>query len=137
VRTSASSRLPSAAALSFAARVLIAVRRIPPGRASTYGDIAALAGRPRAARGVGAIMRECRAPGTPCHRVVAANGRLGGFGGDTPLKRLLLVAEGIAVVGTRIKDWRRVRWPGGSAAPHHRNRQSAASVSPGKRRPAR
>jgi O-6-methylguanine DNA methyltransferase len=125
------------AAPPFAARVLSAVRRIPPGRVATYGDIAALAGRPRAARGVGTIMRECRAPGTPCHRVVAANGRLGGFGGNTSLKRLLLIAEGIAVAGTRIKDWSRVRWPGGGAALHRWNRQSAASVSPGKRRPAR
>ena len=65
------------AATPFTALVLNAVRRIPPGRVATYGDIAALAGRPRAWRAVGNIMRAGRAPGMPCHRVVAAGGRLG------------------------------------------------------------
>ena len=44
----------------FRRRVLSAARRIPPGRVVTYGDIAELAGRPRAARAVGNIMRDCR-----------------------------------------------------------------------------
>ncbi len=121
---------------SFAARVLGAVRRIPPGRASTYGDIASLAGRPRAARGVGTIMRNCHDAGTPCHRVVAAGGRLGGFGGQTALKRALLVAEGIVVVGTRLKNWRYVRWPGVAPPRRARNRRAPGSVSTGQRRPA-
>src|SRR5512139_504983 len=84
----------------FAKRVLAAVRRIPPGRVSTYGDIATLAGSPRAHRAVGSILRECRDPGTPCHRVIAAGGALGGFGRDLNLKRELLRAEG-HVVGPR------------------------------------
>jgi O-6-methylguanine DNA methyltransferase len=121
----------------FTARVLSAVRRIPPGRAATYGDIAALAGRPRAWRAVGNIMRNCHAPGTPCHRVVAAGGRLGGYGGYPGLKRALLAAEGITVVGTRIKDWRAVRWPARGPASGGRNCGAAKSVSPGKRRSAR
>jgi O-6-methylguanine DNA methyltransferase len=121
---------------SFAARVISAVRRIPPGRAATYGDIAALAGRPRAARGVGAVMRNCHEAGTPCHRVVAAGGRLGGFGGQTVLKRALLVAEGIAVVGTRLKNWQAVRWSGVLPARRARNRLASGSVSTGQRRPA-
>jgi O-6-methylguanine DNA methyltransferase len=119
----------------FTARVLGAVRRIPPGRAATYGDIAALAGRPRAWRAVGNIMRNCHAPGTPCHRVVAAGGRLGGYGGNPGLKRALLVAEGIAVSGTRIRNWRLVRWSPPGAGPGGRNRGGAKSVSRGKQRP--
>ncbi len=99
----------------FGDRVLAAVRRIPPGRISTYGDIARLAGRPRAARAVGNIMRTCNRPGVPCHRVVAAGGRLGGYGGNLELKRALLRAEGIIVVGLKIRDAARRRWPGGSA----------------------
>jgi O-6-methylguanine DNA methyltransferase len=95
----------------FSARVLSAVRRIPPGRVATYGDIARLAGRPRAARAVGNIMRGCKRPDVPCHRVIAAGGRLGGYGGLDVIKRSLLVAEGIAVVGGRIRELRRVRWP--------------------------
>ena len=95
----------------FASRVLAVVRRIPPGRIATYGDIAALAGRPRAARAVGNLMRGCGRPDVPCHRVIAAGGRLGGYGGNEVLKRSLLVAEGIVVSGARVRDLDRIRWP--------------------------
>jgi len=121
----------------FTARVLNAVRRIPPGRVCTYGDVAALAGRPRAWRVVGNIMRDCGAPGTPCHRVVAAGGRLGGFGGNPAMKRALLVAEGVTVAGGRIREWRLVRWPGRGPDRRSRNRAAAESVSPGRRPPER
>ena len=94
----------------FTARVLSIVRRIPPGRVLTYGDVAALAGRPRAARAVGNIMRECRAPDVPCHRVVAAAGLLGGYGGNLPLKRALLRAEGLLLTGRRIRNFAARRW---------------------------
>jgi O-6-methylguanine DNA methyltransferase len=96
----------------FAARVLSVVRRIPPGRVATYGDVAALAGAPRAARAVGNIMRECRRPDVPCHRVIAAGGRLGGYGGSETLKRSLLVAEGVTVSGSRVRELDRVQWNG-------------------------
>lgn len=86
----------------FKTRVLATVRRIPPGRVATYGDIAALAGRPRAARAVGNIMRDCRRPDVPCHRVIAAGGRLGGYGGSEMLKRSLLLAEGVDIRGKRV-----------------------------------
>ena len=66
------------------------MQRIPVGRVATYGDVAALAGRPGAARAVGNIMRGCSRPDVPCHRVIAANGRLGGYGGNESLKRALL-----------------------------------------------
>jgi len=91
-------------------RVLAAVRRIPPGRVATYGDVAAAAGVPRAARAVGNIMKGCRVPGVPCHRVIAAGGQLGGYGGSEGLKRALLVAEGVIVAGRRIRDFDRKRF---------------------------
>ena len=94
----------------FSRRVISLVRRIPPGRVATYGDIARLAGRPRAARAVGNIMRGCGLD-VPCHRVIAAGGRLGGYGGHEVLKRSLLMAEGISVVSGRVRDLGRVRWP--------------------------
>ena len=94
----------------FHQRVLFAVRRIPPGKVATYGDVAEAAGAPRAARAVGNIMKGCRVPGVPCHRVVAAGGRLGGYGGSEGLKRALLQAEGIAVSGARIRDFDRKRF---------------------------
>ena len=86
----------------FTTRVLAAVRRIPPGRVATYGDSAAVAGRPRAARAVGNIMRSCSRADIPCHRVVAADGRLGGYGGREVLKRTLLAAEGVRFKGKRV-----------------------------------
>ena len=94
----------------FAARVRSAVRRIPHGRVATYGDVAAAAGRPRAHRAVGNIMRNCNDPSIPCHRVIAAGGRLGGYGRDLFAKRALLLAEGVIVTGGRIRDFAKRRW---------------------------
>ena len=96
----------------FTHRVLAAVKRIPVGRVATYGDIAAVAGKPLASRAVGNIMRECRTPGVPCHRVIAAAGRLGGYGGNLELKRSLLRAEGILVSGSKIRQFAEKRWTG-------------------------
>ncbi len=104
---------------SFADRVLFVVRRIPPGRVATYGDVAFMAGRPNAARAVGNIMRDCRRPDVPCHRVIAAGGRLGGYGGRETLKRALLAAEGITVSGSRVRHLDRVRWR--AASPRRRS----------------
>lgn len=103
--------------MRFADRVLFVVRRIPPGRVATYGDVAALAGQPRACRAVGNIMRDCRRSDVPCHRVIAAGGRLGGYGGSEALKRSLLVAEGVPVSGSRVRDLARVRWKPGRSKP--------------------
>ena len=89
------------------ARVIAAVRRIPAGRVATYGDVAALAGAPRAARAVGTIMRECRDPATPCHRVIGAGGVLGGWGGRSHSKRERLRAEGLEVDVVRVRRFRR------------------------------
>jgi O-6-methylguanine DNA methyltransferase len=98
----------------FSFRVLSVVRRIPPGRVASYGEIAALAGRPRAARAVGNIMKSCGRADVPCHRVIAADGRLGGYGGSEFLKRSLLAAEGVTVAGTRVRELDRVRWSAAS-----------------------
>ena len=94
----------------FRGRVLAAVRRIPAGRVSTYGDIAELAGRPRAARAVGNIMKGCGDPGTPCHRVIGAGGALGGYGGNLQFKRELLRREGLEVGISRVRGFAAARW---------------------------
>lgn len=104
----ARSREPKARPFNLA--VLAVVRRIPPGRIATYGDVAEMAGRPRAARAVGNIMRGCRDAGVPCHRVVGAGGALGGYGGNLELKRALLRAEGVVVFGRRIRAFASARW---------------------------
>lgn len=99
-----------AARSEFSARVLNLVRRIPAGRVATYGDIARWAGHPGAARAVGNIMRTAKRPDVPYHRVIAAGGRLGGYGGREVLKRALLVAEGVTVTGMRVRSLSRFRW---------------------------
>ena len=100
----------------FRRRVLAAVCRIPAGRVATYGDVAAAAGRPRAWRAVGNIMRDCGDPRIPCHRVIGAGGLLGGYGGHIHLKRELLRAEGLEVGATRVRRFGEVRWPRASKA---------------------
>jgi O-6-methylguanine DNA methyltransferase len=103
-------RKANTAGSDFTARVLTTVRRIPAGRVATYGDVAALAGKPRAARAVGNIMRDCRRADVPCHRVIASGGRLGGYGGSEFLKRSLLIAEGVPMSGARVRELDRVLW---------------------------
>lgn len=91
-------------------RVLAVVRAIPAGKVATYGDVAELAGAPRAARAVGNIMRDCHDPSVPCHRVVAAGGRLGGYGGRENVKRELLELEGVPVAGRRLRRFSDAHW---------------------------
>jgi O-6-methylguanine DNA methyltransferase len=100
-----------AAASGFFRRVLSVVKRIPPGRVATYGDVARLAGRPGAARAVGNILREAHEAGVPYHRVIAAGGRVGGYGGQPGLKPSLLMAEGHRLRGHRIVGFAVRRWP--------------------------
>jgi O-6-methylguanine DNA methyltransferase len=102
-------------ARSFQEAVLGAVARVPAGRVATYGDIAALAGRARAARAVGGILAASTRPGLPYHRVVAAGGHLGGFGSGPAFKAALLLAEGLVVRRGRIQGFERHRWPARNA----------------------
>jgi methylated-DNA-[protein]-cysteine S-methyltransferase len=85
----------------FQRTVLETLRReVPWGETVTYGELADMAGRPRAARAVGTAMASNPVPlVVPCHRVLAANG-LGGYGGADgrpDLKRALLTLEGVHV----------------------------------------
>jgi O-6-methylguanine DNA methyltransferase len=95
---------------TFALRVVAILRRIPPGRVTTYGAIADMAGRPGAARAVGTIMRLAREPGLPYHRVIAAGGRVGGYGANPHLKPALLRAEGHVIRGRRLVGFAASLW---------------------------
>src|SRR5207249_4709432 len=65
------------------------------GETTTYGELAARAGNPRAARAVGTVMNRNPVPIVlPCHRVVGANGSLTGYGGGLHRKEQLLRLEG-------------------------------------------
>lgn len=81
----------------FAERVRAAVRSIPRGEVRTYGQVAQAAGYPGAARAVGTVMRDNYDKSVPCHRVVAANGRIGEYNRGGPAeKRRRLIAEGVS-----------------------------------------
>ncbi|MGI5873317.1 MAG: MGMT family protein [Bacillota bacterium] len=87
-------------------------KRIPPGKAATYGQIAAAAGMVRGARIVGYAMAACKDPEVPCHRVVDR------FGGTKPAfdhffkgtQRALLEAEGVVFTEAGNVDLDLCRW---------------------------
>lgn len=87
-------------ATAFQRAVWDAIKRIPPGRTCSYGELAARIGRPRAARAVG---QACGANPwpllVPCHRVLAADGTVGGFSAGLEWKRRLLQIEGVLPAG--------------------------------------
>lgn len=88
---------------TFRGRVLAACRRIPWGATMTYGQLAAEAGSPGAARAAGNCMAQNRVPLViPCHRVVASGGRIGQYSapGGTAMKQRLLRLEGYSETTT-------------------------------------
>jgi AraC family transcriptional regulator of adaptative response/methylated-DNA-[protein]-cysteine methyltransferase len=79
---------------AFQLKVWRELLRIPRGETRTYGEVADSIGAPRAARAVGtACGTNPVAFVVPCHRVIAANGGLGGYGFGLPVKRAILDAE--------------------------------------------
>jgi O-6-methylguanine DNA methyltransferase len=92
-------------ASAFTQKVYEALRKVPKGKVVTYGQLARLAGNPKAARAVGMAMRtNPDIPATPCHRVVASDGALTGYsaGQGIPSKRKMLIDEGVSFKGTKI-----------------------------------
>lgn len=90
---------------TFSERVYKVAALIPRGKVSTYGDIARLAGSARAARAVGMCMKNNpNRKVVPCHRVVAADGKLTGytFGKCIATKRRILEREGVSFIGNRV-----------------------------------
>ena len=84
----------------FDAAVWLAARQIPYGETVSYGELAAMAGRPGAARATGNAMARCPfSPVVPCHRVIRADGSIGGWGRDTWVKRWLLDLERRVAIG--------------------------------------
>src|SRR5205809_2579280 len=83
--------------MNFNQKVWAVCARIPKGRVVTYADIARALGS-KAYRAVGnALNKNPYAPAVPCHRVVGSGGSLTGFAGGLAKKRMLLLAEGVAL----------------------------------------
>lgn len=79
--------------MTFQERVLQLVSVIPRGKTMAYGEVAAAAGRPGAARAVGNIVRHNFDPSIPCHRVIRADGQIGGYNRGAARKLTLLKQE--------------------------------------------
>lgn len=80
----------------FQRRCWQALLGIPFGETRTYADIARIVGQPRGFRAVGMANHDNPvAIVVPCHRVIASDGTLGGYGGGLPAKRWLLELEGV------------------------------------------
>ena len=74
------------------------LRKISPGETRSYGEIAQAIGKPKAVRAVGGACGANPVPVlVPCHRVLAAHGKIGGFGGGLDWKRRLLAREGVSL----------------------------------------
>ena len=89
--------LDLSAGTSFQQTVWRALQKIPGGQTRSYGEIASAIGKPKSVRAVGGACGANPIPVlVPCHRVLAANGKLGGFSGGLDWKRRLLAREGLS-----------------------------------------
>ena len=97
----------------FFQQVYDIVAQIPKGQALSYGQIAQMLGRPRAARMVGWAMRRCPDE-LPWQRVIREDGTIAG-GAYAPLRRAMLEAEGVPFTQDGRVDIDRCRWQPGEA----------------------
>lgn len=100
--------------MSFREDVYTLIRKIPKGKVATYGQVADLVGSPGAARAVGMCMKtNPDAPRTPCHRIVASDGKLTGYsaGEGVKTKKQMLIDEGVYFKGNKV-DLKRSLWDG-------------------------
>ena len=81
------------------------MRKISRGKTKCYGDIAKAVGKPKAMRAVGGACGSNPLPVfVPCHRVLAAHGKIGGFGSGLHWKRTLLFREGVEFDGDQLME---------------------------------
>ena len=89
--------------LSFQEKVFNAVKKIPKGKVLTYKIVAKKVGKLKAWRAVGNILNHNPDPKTiPCHRVIRADGRVGGYRYGIKRKTSLLKREGLVVKNGRV-----------------------------------
>ena len=84
--------------------------KIPPGKVSTYGDLAKALGNPLASRQVGRILGRNPNPiKVPCHRVVMSDGKVGGYLYGIDRKKELLEKEGISFTDENVNNFMEIR----------------------------
>lgn len=97
---------------SFKEKIYSLTKQIPKGKVATYGQLAKLAAKPKAARAVGVLMKNNpNAPFVPCHRVVGLNGDLIGYsaGNGISTKKEILIKEGVIFKGEKV-DLAKSQW---------------------------
>ena len=89
---------------NFFELVYSAVAQVPYGKVTTYSAVARFLNNPRGSRAVGWAMRQCPHPDVPCHRVIKADGSVGGYGGEGVSKKAsLLRKEGVRIRNGKIE----------------------------------
>ena len=79
---------------------------VPPGKITTYGELAKAVGLSNGQRAVGKIMNKNPYPVIiPCHRVVKSDGKVGGYAYGEGIKTTMLKKEGILIKNGKILDW--------------------------------
>lgn len=86
----------------FQQEVYAMAQRIPRGKVATYSVVARAVGKPRSVRAVGNALNHNPFKTVPCHRVIRADGSIGGFACGSKVKLKLLAREGIGVRGNTI-----------------------------------
>lgn len=111
---------------SLREKIYAVIRRIPPGKVATYGQVAALAGLPRRARMVGQALRSTpEGLDLPWQRVINAGGRIsarGGIGWEEGYQRHLLEEEGVVFDERGRIELERFGWDPDSPAPRRRRK---------------
>ncbi len=96
---------------NFVELVFAACQQIPSGKVVTYADLASAIGKPGAARAVGNALTTNRdTQTTPCHRVVRANGEVGGYAFGSVKKIARLREEGLVIADGKIQDFNECRF---------------------------
>ena len=91
----------------FERQVLCVVKRIPRGKLVTYKQIAKIIKKPKSQRAVGNALEKNPSPiKIPCHRVIRADGRVGGYKWGKMRKIELLRKEGIRIRNGKVVEWR-------------------------------
>lgn len=92
-------------------RVYKKLCEVPPGKITTYGELAKAVGLKNGQRAIGRIMNKNPYPGiVPCHRVVKSDGKIGGYAYGEKPKTKMLTREGLKIINGKIVDFDNMKY---------------------------